>query len=134
MECWVCGKAIEGTLEACPHCGALTQESKDTPAPGPIVVKRSTPPKTDATGGVIPYRNPPALLGYYLGVFSLIPYPIVTCPMGVAAFLLGCAGLWYRTRNKAARGSLHALVGIFVGGTCAVIWGVWLKTGRLPWQ
>ncbi len=27
----------------------------------------------DATGGLIPYKNPPALIGYYFGIFSLIP-------------------------------------------------------------
>ena len=27
----------------------------------------------DATGGVIPYKNGPALAAYYLGIFSLIP-------------------------------------------------------------
>ena len=134
MECWVCGKSIEGSPDACPHCGALAQESNDPPEANRIATKRPVTAKTDATGGVIPYRNPPALIGYYLGVFSLIPYPIVTCPMGVVAFLLGCAGLAYRARNKAARGSLHALVGIVVGGTCAVVWGYWLKTGQFPWQ
>ena len=28
---------------------------------------------TDSTGGVIPYKNPPALIAYYLGIFSLLP-------------------------------------------------------------
>ena len=27
----------------------------------------------DATGGVIPYKNPMALTGYYLGFLSLLP-------------------------------------------------------------
>ena len=27
----------------------------------------------DATGGVIPYKNAPALVAYYLGLFSIFP-------------------------------------------------------------
>src|SRR5262245_25106840 len=34
--------------------------------------------------GIIPYKNPPALIGYYLGVFSLIP---------CVGFLLGIAAI-----------------------------------------
>ena len=33
----------------------------------------------DATGGVIPYKNVPALVAYYLGVFSLIPWASRRC-------------------------------------------------------
>ena len=29
--------------------------------------------ETDATGGLIPYKNPHALIAYYLGLFSLFP-------------------------------------------------------------
>ena len=37
-----------------------------TPSPPPA-------PQGDATRGVIPYKNVPALIGYYCGVFAIIP-------------------------------------------------------------
>src|SRR5690349_5342595 len=46
--------------------------------------------KQDVTGGLIPYRNPRALTGYYLGVFSLIP--CVSLFLGPAALILGLLG------------------------------------------
>ncbi len=47
--------------------------------------------QVDATGGVIPYKNPKALTAYYLGVFGLIPVfgPLLAIP----AIILGVLGL-----------------------------------------
>ena len=43
-----------------------------------------TVPTGDATGGIIPYKNPPALIAYYCGIFSLLP-----C-IGLVAGVLVC--------------------------------------------
>jgi len=48
-------------------------------------------PTPDATGGVIPYKNPAALIGYYVGIFSLIPG--LGVPLALAALVLGVVGL-----------------------------------------
>ena len=77
-------------------------------------------PEGDSTGGVIPYKNPKALLAYYLGIFSVIP--CLGIFLGVAAFVLGIQGLKYRNEHPETKGSVHAWIGIAVGGTMALIW------------
>ncbi len=79
----------------------------------------------DGTGGVIPFRNQPALWSYYLGVFSLIP----CFPIGVVAFVLGIRGLREVRDDPRVRGTIHAWIGILVGGFFGILWvGVSLFT------
>jgi hypothetical protein len=75
-------------------------------------------PAGDATGGVIPYKNAPALIAYYAGVFSVIPF----FPIGLTALALGIIGLRARKRNPAIRGAVHAWIGILVGGFFGLLW------------
>ena len=63
----------------CFQCGADLQ-----------VVPAQTVMEGDATGGVIPYKNPKALIAYYLGILSGLP--IIGLPLGIAAFILGLPG------------------------------------------
>jgi hypothetical protein len=82
------------------------------PQPPPIP---STPVENrgDATGGIIPYKNPHALTAYYLGVFSI--FPVLGFFFGVAAIVLGVSGLRQKKRNPVIRGSVHAWIGIVCG-------------------
>lgn len=77
--------------------------------------------KGDATGGVIPYKNPPALIAYYCGVFSLIP--IIGIFVGIPGIILGIVGLRKRRANPPIRGAVHAWIGIILGGLTTVLWG-----------
>ena len=77
--------------------------------------------KGDATGGVIPYKNPKALIAYYLGIFSGLP--IIGFPLGIAAFILGILGLKARRENPAIKGSVHAGIGIGCGCLFTLVWG-----------
>lgn len=81
----------------------------------------SAPSDGDGTGGMIPYKNPHALIAYYLGLFSL--FPILGFFLAVPAFVLGIMGLRNRKRNPAIKGSVHAWIGIIMGGIFAVVWG-----------
>jgi hypothetical protein len=74
----------------------------------------------DATGGVIPYKNPQALIAYYLGIVS--GFPLIGLPFGIAAFVLGILGLRKRRENPAVKGAAHAWVGIGCGGFFALLW------------
>lgn len=67
----------------------------------------------DGTGGLIPYKNPKALLAYYLGIFSM--FPLIGMPLGIASITLGIMGLKARNRNPIIKGSVHAWIGIVLG-------------------
>jgi hypothetical protein len=70
-------------------------------------------PQGDATGGIIPYKNPLALIAYYLGIFGLIPCfgPVLALP----AVVLGILGLRKHKQNPLIRGVVHAWLGIVLG-------------------
>jgi len=82
--------------------------------------RREPRPEGDATGGLIPYKNSSALLAYYFGIFSLIP--CIGIVLGIAAVILGIKGLRYRTEHPEAKGSVHAWIGIILGGLMAFIY------------
>ena len=67
----------------------------------------------DSTGGVIPYKNPPALISYYLGIVGL--FPIIGVPIGIAAIVLGFKGLKKHKENPIVAGKVHAIIGISLG-------------------
>jgi hypothetical protein len=68
----------------------------------------------DATGGVIPYKNGPALAAYYLAVAALIPVFGFFC--AIPAFFLGLKGLKKAKLEPHVRGQVHAWIGVVVGG------------------
>jgi hypothetical protein len=68
----------------------------------------------DATGGLIPYKNPTALIGYYCGVFGLIP--ILGFILAPTACVLGILGLRYVNRHPTAKGTGHAVTALVLGG------------------
>ncbi len=80
----------------------------------------------DATGGVIPYKNPAALIAYYLGIFGMCP--VIGIFASIPAFILGIVGLRRRAQNPAIKGSVHAWIGIILGGVCTLLnmacWGM----------
>ncbi len=75
----------------------------------------------DATGGLIPYKNAPALIAYYLGIFSLIP--VIGLPLGMVAVVLGIMGLVKKSKTPQVRGTAHALIGIILGSITTLVWG-----------
>jgi hypothetical protein len=71
------------------------------------------PPAGDgALSSVIPYKNVPALIGYYCGVFAIIP----CAPIGLAGLILGIIGLKRAKEHPEAKGKVHAWIGIIAGG------------------
>jgi len=77
-------------------------------------------PKGDATGGIIPYMNPPALIAYYCGVFSLIP--IIGILVGIPGIIFGFVGLRKKWANPPIKGAAHAWIGIILGGLTTMLW------------
>jgi len=96
-----------------------------TPTAPPTVAgklgTRDRPVEADTVSTIIPYRNPPALIAYYLGLFSLLP--MIGLFLAIPAVILGIAGLRYRSRNPHVRGAAHAWIGIIMGGLLTLVWG-----------
>ena len=84
-----------------------------SPAVEADVVMAQEPGEGDSTGGMIPYKNPHALIAYYLGIISLLP--VIGVPFGLASLILGIMGLSRRKKNPVIKGSVHAWIGIVCG-------------------
>ena len=82
-------------------------------APPPPQAPPPVPQTGDATGGLIPYKNPQALIAYYIGIFSLIP--AIGFFLAIAAIILGILGLKKRKLNPIIKGAAHAWIGIILG-------------------
>ena len=67
---------------------------------------------------IVPARNIPALVSWYLGVFGLIP--ILGIPLSLGAILSGIYGLIIAKRPKVQVGRGHAIAGIILGTVMGV--------------
>jgi hypothetical protein len=117
--CPVCGEMIPVGARLCRFCRAQFDEQ------GRVLPGAAAPPSApavegDATGGLIPYKNGPALAAYYCGVFSIIPCFVI----GLLGLFLGLRGLKVAKANPAVRGKVHAWIGIIVGGFFGVIYAL----------
>ena len=106
--CPVCGKMIAETAKVCRFCGEQF-------APPPSAEEG------DATGGVIPYKNPPALIAYYCGIFSLLACIPIFLPLPIAAVILGIKGLKNAKQHPQVRGQVHAWIGIICGSIFTLV-------------
>ncbi len=98
---------------------ALPPQVQTLPAPQPMpyspIPAPGAPPQQqgDGTGGLIPYKNPTALIGYYVSVFGLIPCAGLL--LGPTAIFLGIMGLKFAKANPHTKGVAHAWVAIVLG-------------------
>lgn len=106
--CPVCGEQILATAKVCRFCG-----EKFAPAPSAT--------EGDSTGGVIPYKNPPALIAYYCGIFSLIACIPFLFPLPIVALVLGIKGLRKAKAEPHVKGTVHAWIGIVCGAIFGLI-------------
>jgi hypothetical protein len=119
MQCWKCGLPNSDAMANCARCGAD--------------IRVALPPaeEGDSTGGLIPYKNPKALIAYYLGILSGLPF--IGLPIGIAAFILGFMGLRDRKKNPVIKGSVHAGIGIGCGLVFTLLWGALLVGLVIAW-
>lgn len=117
----------------CPHCQApMTPEAQSCSRCGQPARTYGGPPpvKGDATGGIIPYKNGPALIAYYLGLFSILPF--IGIALGIAAVVLGVMGLQKFKQTPQVEGKVHAYIGIGCGGLGALVWLGFLALILIP--
>lgn len=62
---------------------------------------------------IIPWRNKCALIGYYLGIFGLIP--VLGAPLSLGGIVLGILGIRHWKRNHRSHGLAHSIVAIACG-------------------
>lgn len=119
LFCPQCGERNAENNFKCTRCGF----SLHSPPSPQVVVSDGT------LGGLIPVKNSSALIGYYLGVFSLIPCAGI--PLGIAAVLMGIKGLKFAKSHPEAKGAAHAWVAIVLGGIMALIYTLMLFSALL---
>ncbi len=104
-----------------PTAQPASQPVYQQPAPQPTYQQpvQATPtypqqaPHDEAIATLIPYKNSPALIGYYMGVFGLIPF--LGLPLSIAAVILGFIGLNKNKQNPQVKGKGHAITALILG-------------------
>lgn len=100
-------------------------ESPNSAGQPPDAVTASVVGERDGISVLIPYKNKPALIAYYSGVFSIaacIPLVgILGVVLAVVAVVAGFKGLRYAREHPEARGRVHCWIGIIAGGVFAVL-------------
>jgi len=112
-------RAPAGQMEAI--ADSITSAVAAPPVVAGPIERSKAPPPDQGISTMIPYRNPPALIAYYLGLFSLLP--LIGLVLAVPALLLGIVGLVKRSRQPEIKGAVHAWIGIIMGGLLTLAWG-----------
>ena len=87
-------------------------------APPTVAGDVPAPRHTTSVSGLIPTGNPPALIGYYMAVASLI-----VAPLAIAACILGIFGLMRVHKHPESKGTVHAWIGIL---SIIIVPGFWI--------
>lgn len=69
--------------------------------------------KDEEGPALVPYKNPAALVGYYIGICSCIP--AIGIILGPAAIVLGIKGLGTVKKYPQKKGTVHAWIAIAFG-------------------
>lgn len=94
--------------------GTLVVPSMHPPSAPPVVSTGIPQQSRDGSISVIiPYKNPHALVGYYVSIGSLLP--LVGLIAGPAAIVLGIIGIRKRKADPRLHGLAHAWVAIILG-------------------
>lgn len=84
--------------------------------------------RKDGLGGLIPYHNKQALVGYYTAVFSLLP----CFPIGLFAAYKGYQGFQAYKARPAIGGHVHSWIAMIVGGLFGLMWLGFTLLSLLP--
>jgi hypothetical protein len=136
------GELLPELCQVCPVGSQSWQLLRDFPglraheAPGPeglpaapgvpavpaIPAVAATPaplPPVDGLGKLIPTRNPPALVGYYLSIFGL--FPMCGLPLSVTALILGIMGIRRCYKQPGLPGIAHGWIATLLGGFMTLV-------------
>jgi hypothetical protein len=103
----------------CPHCGVQVADQASFCSACGKGGNRGRAAADGPASSVIPVKNAAALSAYYCAIFSLIP--CLGLLLGPAAFHLGRKGLKAAQADPRIKGTVHARIGIWLGGLCGLI-------------
>ncbi|MFQ3611639.1 MAG: DUF4190 domain-containing protein [Fimbriimonadales bacterium] len=103
MRCPHCNQDNRFISAVCVHCGKPLSQS--------TVSQEGS--STSGVNKLIPYKNMPALIGYYLGLFSC--FPVIGLLLAIAAVVLGYKGLQNVKQHPECEGRVHAWVALVTG-------------------
>ena len=141
---WIAEGRANGQTKTCPEGGSewkplayypeFATALSQAPAAPPNISAHAS--QSDATGGVIPYKNVPGLVGYYMSCIGLLIMciPIVGFIYGIVVMVLGIKGLNKAKANPEIKGKVHcwiAIIGGFVELVVGAISSVLLIIGLL---
>lgn len=80
----------------------------------------------ETLAAIVPYRNKPALIGYYFAVFNLFGMliPVIGLITSTITLVLGINGVKAYSRDRRVKGIAHAWVAIIGGVIEAVVCGI----------
>jgi hypothetical protein len=125
---WAQEGRVPGEAVMVPTDGGAERAVREVPElmriiQAPPMVRGPIPQPDAPMSGMIPYRNPPALIGYYLGVFSLVPF--LGLLLGPAALICGAVGFRKGLLHPSSKGKVHAWVAIILGAITSIgNWGL----------
>ena len=127
---WITEGRADGQTQTCPDGGSEWKSLAYLPefaaalsqAPPNISAHAS---QSDATGGLIPYKNKQALIGYYMafGGLLIMCIPLIGFLYSIGTIWLGFKGLKNVKGNPAVKGTAHAWIAI-IGGVVELIVGI----------
>ncbi len=103
----------------CPHCGARAADQARFCSACGQGGNRGTAAAGSPVTAVIPVKNAAALSAYYCAIFSLIP--CLGLLLGPAGFYFGRKGLKAAQADPRIKGTVHARIGIWLGGLCGLV-------------
>lgn len=119
LERWAQEGRIPSDATLVPDDGRDPYPAVEEPSLKPHILA----PPTRSTGPIelgaqegpalIPYKNPAALVGYYLSICSCIPF--IGLVLGPIAIFLGIRGLIQVSRHPQRKGTVHAWIAIALG-------------------
>ena len=125
MKCPNCRVENPSTARNCFECGAELANPYAAPTAGldlPPGIQPAAPDGDDGpVSAIIPYKNPSALIAYYLGLFSCCPVPVLGLAMGIVSIVLAVKGFKAAKLNPKAHGTAHAWIGLICGSVGVLI-------------
>ena len=127
---WITEGRANGQTQTCPDGGsewkplAYYPEFATALSQAPSNVSAHTS-EGDATGGLIPYKNKHALIGYYMafGGLILMCVPVLGLFYSIGTLIIGIKGLKNAKENPAVKGKVHCWIAI-IGGFLELVVGV----------